>query len=420
MQPKSKFVVVSNKLPVSVRRGEDGQLEFEASSGGLATAMSSLKVKDQVWVGWPYIGSDDLTDEEKEQIRTELEKYSCVPVFLTEKQVELFYEGYSNDTLWPLFHYFQSFTNYSEEYWEAYREVNELFAEEISKVTEEDASVWVHDYHLMLLPSMIRDNLPRTSIGFFLHIPFPSFEIYRLLPQRKDLLHGLLGADLIGFHVYDYARHFLSSCLRLLGITNHNGSIQYGGRSVQTDAYPIGIDYAKFQDALGQSETKKAIKSMCESYENLKVILSVDRLDYSKGIPERLEAFRILLEKHPEHIGKIKLVMVAVPSRTEVETYQNLRDQIEQAVSRINGTFGTVNWAPISYQFQNRPFEEVVALYNVADIALVTPIRDGMNLVAKEYVASKKKKTQGVLLLSEMTGAIDELPEAMSINPNDT
>jgi len=413
-----KLVVVSNRLPVSVSR-RDGKLHFEASSGGLATAMSTLDSEDRIWVGWPGIASDDLTPEERKEIIAELATHGCYPVFLTKNQVELFYEGYSNDTLWPLFHYFQSLTRQKDEYWQAYVEVNKLFSLAVQEVADATSSVWVHDYQLMVLPRQLREIMPNVSIGFFLHIPFPSFEIYRLLPQRKELLEGLLGADLIGFHIFDYARHFLSSCLRLLGVNNQQGVLEYQGRTIKTDAYPIGIDYQKFRASLNESETKKAISSLEQTYKGMKVILSVDRLDYSKGIPQRLNAFRALLEMHPKWRGKVKLVIIAVPSRTEVHTYQELRSTIEQTISRINGEFGTVDWTPISYQFQNLPFREVVALYAAADIALVTPIRDGMNLVAKEYVASKQGRP-GVLILSEMTGAIDELPEALSINPLDT
>lgn len=416
---KYSLSIVSNRLPVSVVKS-DGKLSYESSSGGLATAMSSLDHEDKIWVGWPGIASDELTDADKQEITDELRKSGCYPVFLTAEQIELFYEGYSNDTLWPLFHYFQSLTKHRNEYWEAYQQVNKLFAEAAAEVTKSDGSVWIHDYHLMTMPAMLREVLPNASIGFFLHIPFPSFEIYRLLPQRKELLRGLLGADLIGFHVYDYARHFLSSCLRLLGVSSHQGVLEHEGRTVKVDAYPIGIDYQKFRKTVQADATKKAISSLESMRGKMKLILSVDRLDYSKGIPQRLEAFRILLHDYPEWRGKVKLQMVAVPSRTEVKTYQELRDTIEQTVSRINGEYGTVDWAPISYQFQNRPFEEVVALYAVADVALVTPIRDGMNLVAKEYIASKQSGRQGVLILSEMTGAIDELPEAISINPSNT
>ena len=413
-----KLVVVSNRLPISVTK-RDGKLHFEASSGGLATAMSTLSNEDRVWVGWPGIAADELTAQDKHEITAELAKHGCYPVYLTKSQVELYYEGYSNDTLWPLFHYFQSLTRQKEEYWQAYVEVNKLFEAAVKKVASSASSIWIHDYQLMVLPKLLRETFPAASIGFFLHIPFPSFEIYRLLPQRKELLEGLLGADLIGFHIFDYARHFLSSCLRLLGVNNQQGVLEYQGRTIKTDAYPIGIDYEKFRKTLQESETKKAISSLEQSYDGMKVILSVDRLDYSKGIPDRLNAFRTLLEQYPKWRGKVKLIMIAVPSRTEVRTYQELRETIEQAVSRINGEFGTVDWTPISYQFQNRPFHEVVALYAIAHIALVTPIRDGMNLVAKEFIASKHNRP-GALLLSEMAGAIDELPEALSINPLNT
>ena len=416
MNDKASTVIVSNRLPVSVARSDDG-LVFEASSGGLATAMSSLEAENKIWVGWPGIDAETLTDDERTEITTELAKQGCYPVFLTSEEVELYYEGYANDTLWPLFHYFQNVARYSEEYWQSYQKVNEKFAQAVSEVSQEDANIWVQDYHFLLLPGMVREYMPDVTIGFFLHIPFPNFEIYRLLPQRKELLEGLLGADVIGFHVYDYAQHFLDSCRRLLGVPSSNGVIEYKQRAIKVSAYPIGIDYAKFRAQLGTTETKDALKQLGESYGHQKLILSVDRLDYSKGIPERLEAFRLLLEQHPNYKGKVKLLMIAVPSRTGVAAYQNLRDEIEKTVSRINGEYGTVDWAPISYQFQNRPFSEIVALYAHAEVMLVTPIRDGMNLVAKEYIASKKRRG-GVLVLSEMAGAIDEMPESISINPN--
>lgn len=419
MTHKASTIIVSNRLPVSVSRDKSGELVFESSSGGLATAMSSLEADNKLWVGWPGINAETLTDNERIEITEELQKQGCFPVFLTAKEVDLYYEGYANDTLWPLFHYFQNVARYSEEYWEAYQAVNEKFAATIAEVSTDDARIWIQDYHLLLLPRMTREQLPDAIIGFFLHIPFPSSEIYRLLPERKALLEGLLGSDVVGFHVYDYAQHFLSSCRRLLGVLSSNSIIEYEGRTIKVAAYPIGIDYAKFRAQLDTKETKDALKRLKETYGSQKLILSVDRLDYSKGIPQRLEAFRLLLEEHPTYRGKVKLLMIAVPSRTGVEAYQALRDEIEKTVSRINGEYGTVDWAPISYQFQNRPFSEVVALYAHADVMLVTPIRDGMNLVAKEYVASKRHRG-GVLILSEMAGAIDELPEALSINPNNT
>lgn len=416
---KQKFIIVSNRLPVSVSK-VDGELTYTPSSGGLATAMSSLDNGEQLWIGWPGIASDDLTSADKTAITRKLtEEYGCYPVFLSQDQVQNFYEGYANDTLWPLFHYFQSFAKYEDSYWLAYREVNKLFAKAVQKQADELATIWIHDYHLMILPQMLRASLPLSSIGFFLHIPFPSYEIFRLLPERKEILEGLLGADLVGFHTYDYARHFTSSVLRISGHESHHGTVRLDGRMVQVDAFPIGIDYQKFVEATSSPTVAEEIERLETHYKGQQIILSVDRLDYSKGIANRLEAFERLLRDSPEYHKRVSLVMVAVPSRTEVDTYRELRDYIEQTVSRINGIYANVDWTPISYQFKNLPFEQVVALYAKADVALVTPLRDGMNLVAKEYVASKQSR-DGVLVLSEMTGAMDELPEALRINPNDT
>lgn len=417
---KQQFLIVSNRLPVSVSK-QEGKLTFTPSSGGLATAMSSLDLGDKgsLWIGWPGISSDDLTPKDKAEISKKLLEYNCVPVFLTHEQVEKFYDGYANATLWPLFHYFQATAKFNNAHWEAYKEVNHLFGDIVAKHASTNATIWIHDYHLMLLPQQLRHSLPDSSIGFFLHIPFPSFEIFRLLPQRREILEGLLGADLVGFHVYDYARHFTSSVLRTLGIESRHGSIMLPERKVTVDAFPIGIDYRKFITTLNSAEVAKELQHLDEHYEGQKIILSVDRLDYSKGIANRLEAFEHFLREHPEYHKKVALVVVAVPSRVEVDAYKELRDEIEITVSRINGMYAAVDWTPISYQFRNLPFEEVVALYAKADVALITPLRDGMNLVAKEYIATKQER-DGVLILSEMTGAVDELPEALRINPNDT
>ncbi len=413
---KHSFVIVSNRLPVSVSRKHD-TLVYSRSSGGLSTAMASLKDDDMVWVGWCGMPSDDLSAKDKQAIRDEFAKYSSVPVFLTKAQISLFYEGYSNDTLWPLFHYFQSSSRYVDEYWTAYEEVNRLFAAATHQVAQATARIWVHDYQLMLLPGLLREDMPRSTIGFFLHIPFPSFEIYRLLPERTRLLEGMMGADVVGFHIYDYTRHFISSCRRLLGVNPKESSIEYQGRVVHIGTYPIGVDYTKFAHTTTTSEVKTIERRLKRRYHGQRIILSVDRLDYSKGILQRLEAYQLFLKQHPKYRSRVVLQMIAVPSRTEVPSYQELRDKVEQAVSRINGIYGRADWMPISYQFQNRPFDEIVASYASADVMLVTPVRDGMNLVAKEYVASKQQKA-GVLILSELAGAIDELTEAIPVNPN--
>lgn len=413
------FVVVSNRLPVNVTK-VDGVLNFSASNGGLATAMSSLDADnaDRIWIGWPGIASDDLTPQDKAQIVRKLKPMGCFPVFLSREQVQNFYEGYANDTLWPLFHYFQAHAQFDSAYWSAYKQVNQAYTRAIFKHADANSLIWAHDYHLMLVPQMLKNALPGCSVGFFLHIPFPSFEIFRLLPERKEIMEGLLGADIVGFHTHDYARHFLSSSLRLMGYEHHHGIIQTKDHPVKVDVFPIGIDYQKFCDSLSLPAVKNELAQLDEHYAGQKLILSMDRLDYSKGILRRLEAYESFLESYPSFHKKVSMIMIAVPSRTEVDTYRELRESIEQTVSRINGAYASLDWSPISYQFQNLPFEQIVALHARADIALVTPLRDGMNLVAKEYVACKQERS-GVLILSEMAGAIDELPEAIKINPND-
>lgn len=416
----SKLIIIANRLPVSVSK-VNGKLVFTHSSGGLATAMSSIgtDASDVLWVGWPGIAADELTAADRAVITRRLHKDNYHPVFLTKEQVAHYYEGYANDTLWPLFHYFQSLAQYDASYWASYQQVNKLFCRVAGKLIDQKTSVWVQDYHLLLLPKLLRDAHPKLTIGFFMHIPFPSYEIYRLLPNRREILEGLLGADLIGFHVYDYVRHFLSSCLRILGQDNIHGTISYGDRVITADAFPIGIDYRKFVSSLDLPAVTAELAMLHEHYRGKRVVLSVDRLDYSKGILKRLEAFEQFLAKNPRLHGRVTMIMIAVPSRAEIDAYRDLRETVERTVSSINGRFGQVNWTPISYQYKNLPFEKVLPLLAFSDVALITPLRDGMNLVAKEYVASKQKR-YGVLILSEMAGAIDELPEALSVNPNDT
>lgn len=416
---KFAFVIVSNRLPISVAK-ENGKLVFNPSSGGLATAMSSVgEGQRTIWVGWPGIASDELTATDKRLITQKLHRYGCAPVFLTKQQIDGYYDGYANATIWPLFHYFQNQAVYDPAYWEPYKAVNEVFLKAVLRLAQPNATIWVHDYHLMLLPRLLRRGLPDSSIGFFLHIPFPSYEIFRVLPHRVELLRGLLGANLVGFHTYDYSRHFVSSVQHVLGYDAYQGSITVDNRQVVADAFPISIDYQKFVSALRDPAVRTEIEQLSDRYDGQKLIISVDRLDYSKGIVGRLEAFDHFLERHPEWHGKLSLAVIAVPSRTDVDAYKQLRDTIELAVSRINGKYATMGWSPIAYQYQNLPFEQIVALYAVADIALVTPLRDGMNLVAKEYVAAKQSRG-GVLILSEMAGAVHELAEAIRVNPYDT
>ncbi len=420
----SKLIIASNRLPVKIDK-EENEIKVTPSAGGLATGLKSYhKGNESVWIGWPGVMPE--TKKEAETIVSLLEKEQCLPVYLEEELVSNYYDGFSNATLWPLFHYFTEFTEFDETYWEAYCKVNELFAEVILKQAEENDTVWVHDYQLLLLPNILREKRPDLTIGFFLHIPFPSYEIIRILPWREEIIKGLLGADLIGFHTYDYARHFISSVKRLLGYDVEFNQIKMENRHVLIDVFPMGIDYKKFEKHALEIQTKPVqerskahqdIDRFLLSMPDRKLILSIDRLDYTKGIPQRLKAFRYFLEKYPEYKEKVSLIMLTVPSRTDVEQYQNLKNEVDVLVGNINGEFGTLNWNPVIYFYRSMPFENLIELYSSADIALLTPLRDGMNLVAKEYVASKVNY-KGVLILSEMAGAAKEMGEAISVNPN--
>ncbi len=420
----SRLIIASNRLPVQINKNENG-LQVTSSAGGLATGLKSYhKGNDSLWIGWPGVIPE--TEKEQEEVKTLLAKEQCLPVFLTEELIENYYDGFSNATLWPLFHYFTDFTVFKEKYWQDYSLVNEKFADAIIKNAKENATVWIHDYQLLLVPNILRQKRPDLLIGFFLHIPFPSFELIRILPWREEIISGILGSDLIGFHTYDYARHFISSVKRILGYDVDFNQIKMENRQVFIDVFPMGIDYKKFEKQALEVQSKP-IQERSKEHQDIdrfllrmpdrKLILSIDRLDYTKGIPERLKAFRYFLQKHPEYNEKVSLVLLTVPSRTDVEQYQNLKNEVDVLVGNINGEFGTLNWNPVIYFYRSVPFESLIELYSSADIALLTPLRDGMNLVAKEYIASKVNH-KGVLILSEMAGASKELGEAIAVNPN--
>lgn len=345
-------------------------------------------------------------------------EFNCYPVFISKKDIEKFYYGFCNKTIWPLFHYFTSFAVYDEDYWLNYKKVNELFCSTILEIIKPDDVVWIQDYHLMLLPKLLREKI-QNPVGFFLHIPFPTFEIFRLLPTkwRTEILTALLAADLLGFHTHDYTQDFLRCVLRILGYEHSMGEIAFNGHIVKVDTFPMGIDFTIFYTAQNREDVKKEKEELLKSLGGYKVILSVDRLDYTKGILNRLYAYENFLEKNPQWHKKVVLVLVVVPSRIGVEHYKQMKKQVDEVVGEINGRFGDINWTPILYQFKFLPFHQLVPLYSVSDLCLVTPLRDGMNLVAKEYIASRTDKT-GVLILSEMAGASKELREAIIINPN--
>jgi trehalose 6-phosphate synthase/phosphatase len=411
-----KIIIIANRLPVKIERTDEG-FTIERSEGGLATGLGSLETEaEKYWVGWPGIHTDN--EAEKQQITEKLHQLNFHPVFLSDDQISNYYEGYSNSTIWPLCHYFFSYIEYKADYWTTYREVNALFCQETIPMIENDDIIWVQDYQLMLLPGMIRDRKPASSIGYFHHIPFPSYELFRVLPERVEVLEGLLGADLIGFHTHDYMRHFISAIYRVLDLNCNLDEITLKDRIVHVDAFPMGINYELYHQAPLLPEVREKSTMLREKLADKKVILSVDRLDYSKGILHRLDGFAQFLENHPEYHEKVSLAMIVVPSRDNVDMYAELKAKIDRFIGEINGRYARLGWSPILYFYRSFSFEELIAMYDIADIALVTPLRDGMNLVAKEYLAAKGDHT-GVLILSEMAGAAIELQDALIINPND-
>ena len=411
-----RLLIVANRLPLTVTETEDKTVEYKTSAGGLATGLDSLEIEnDKHWIGWPGTCPSDEATQKK--IRETLLADDIHSVFLSEQAMEKYYKGVCNATIWPLFHYFPTIAEYDCESWKVYQQVNQQFCDEVTKVAQPNDIIWVHDYHLMLLPQMLREKLPDAEIGFFLHIPFPSFEIFRTLPWRKELLQGLLGSDLIGLHTSEYMRHFLSTVYRVMGHESYLGIIDLGTRIVQVDTFPMGIDYAKFHNTGENKQVQKYIKEFKDQFGDKKLVLSVDRLDYSKGILQRLKAFDQLLSENVKFKEHVSLIMVVVPSRDDILDYHKLKEEIDQWVGEINGRHSTINWMPINYYYRGFPFEQLAAMYHIADVALLTPFRDGMNLVAKEYVACKTDH-KGVLILSEMAGTAAELPQALIINPN--
>jgi trehalose 6-phosphate synthase/phosphatase len=412
----SKTIIISNRLPVKIAKGENG-FELAVSEGGLATGLGSIyKDGDNIWIGWAGL---EVEDKDEDEITNRLAKENLSPVFLTDKEIQNYYEGFSNETLWPIFHYMSTYAQYEKDYWDDYLVVNQKFRDAVIKLAKPGDIIWIHDYQLLLLPKLIREELPNVTIGFFQHIPFPSYELFRLIPWRAELLNGMLGADLIGFHTYDDVRHFTSSATRVLPVQTTANVIHKDDRNITIDAFPMGIDAKKFNELTETTEVKKELEILNKVVGDSVIILSIDRLDYSKGIIQRLNAFEKVLLNHKEYLGKISLHMIVVPSRDNIPQYSELRDSIDKFVGNINARFRTPGWQPISYYYRSFPIETLSALYARADICLVTPMRDGMNLVSKEYVASKTDQT-GVLILSEMAGASKELIDALIVNPNNT
>jgi len=416
-----RLLIVSNRLPVTVSL-EGEELSFQPSAGGLASGLSSYldaiaqRGQEAVWVGWP---GTEIPPGREEEVRDAFsQRHGAVPVFVDAETMASFYEGFCNGTLWPLFHYFPSIAAFKDRFWDDYLRVNLMFCDAVVRIARPGDVIWVHDYHLLLLPRMLKERLPDNPVGFFLHIPFPAFEIFRMLPGRwRDLiLDGMLGADVIGFHTNEYAHYFLRCVLRILGHDHSLGRILVGDHLAEVDAFPMGIDYQRFHDGASTAESMQQRDTLRATVGDRKMIVSVDRLDYSKGIVNRLRGYEHFLRTCPQWRKRVVLALVLVPSREGVDEYQRMKRQIDETIGRINGRYGSLDWTPISYQYTSLEFNELVAFYAAGDVALVTPLRDGMNLVAKEYVASCVDM-RGVLILSEMAGASRELGEAIIINP---
>ncbi len=419
----ARLVVVSNRLPFAVDLA-DGVPRLTRTVGGLVSGVEGYLRSRPVgengaphaWVGWPEVDADT---EGRRRIRdVTVSEHAAWPVFLEATEVRDYYEGFCNGTLWPLVHYFPSLVRMEEAEWAAYVRVNERFRDVVLEVARPGDTVWVHDFHLMLLPRLLRERAPDLSIVFFLHVPVPAFEAFRILPDAwsRELLRGVLGADVVGFHTHDYARHFLRSADRLLGVESRDGQVRVGGHVTSVDAFPIGIDFDRLDRASADPEVQAAVSALAPAAGDRRIVLSVDRLDYTKGILNRLLAFERLLEQAPAWHARVTLVAVAVPSRERVDSYRRMRTEIEQTVGRINGRFGRIDWTPVVYQFRALEPAALQALYLRADVAVVTPLWDGMNLIAKEYLATRADGI-GVLVLSDTAGAARELGEAVLVNP---
>jgi trehalose 6-phosphate synthase/phosphatase len=418
-----RLIIVAYRLPFKIVN-ENDQVTLFQNSGGLVSAVLSLVHEQE---GSPFnpkekiqwVGFSENTPEELEGQTLANESFQAHPVFISADINEHYYEGFCNNLLWPLCHYFPSLAKFDDAYFESYQIANRLFFDKVAEIIQPDDVVWVQDYQLMLLPDMIRQRFPDNKIGFFFHIPFPSFELFRMLPVkwRQALIDGILGADVVGFHTNDYVEYFLKAARMVAGHGNKLHYINLSNRIIKVDSFPISIDYKKFNSAYDDPAVAKEREQARESLKE-KVIFSVDRLDYSKGILHRLYGFQRFLEQNADWHERVSFVMVVVPSRDNIEQYQQMKSDIDQTVGGINAAFGTISWQPIIYQYRSMPFEELLGMYTASDVALITPVRDGMNLVCKEYVASRKDQ-KGVLILSEMAGAAAELGEALIINPLD-
>ena len=407
------LINVSNRLPVTIGAGK-----ITKSSGGLVAALEGLsadKYRTQ-WIGWP--GAAVEPAKQPEIARTLTGEHGCLPVFLTDEEAEAHYEGFANSSVWPLFHYMPNYLRYESRWWDAYQKVNRRFADKVLEIAHGGDLIWVHDYQLLLLPAMIKAARADLRVGFFLHTPFPSYEMFRCHPRRSELIAGMLGADLLGFHTFGYLRHFRSAALRLLGAESDITHVRApDGHRAALGVYPIGINAKKFDETLDQPDQTKRQQKFRDTFQGKKLVISVERMDYTKGILHRIEAVDAFLAGWEDRDG-IKFMFVSVPSREGVEDYQELRADVESRIGRLNGKYATLHNSPIHFIHDSVDFADLCALYSIADAALITPLIDGMNLVAKEYLACQRDHA-GPLILSEFAGAAEELFNALLVNPYD-
>ncbi len=418
-----RFIVVSNRLPISIKRGEDGGLTASQGAGGLVTALAPvLKNRGGMWLGWPGTSEKGVLAMCRSYSREA--GYDLRPVALTEAEVEGFYRGFSNEILWPLFHEFQMPCKFLPAYWEAYRTANRKFTQAAAAAASKEDFIWVHDYHLMLMAKMFKETGRNSRLGFFLHIPFPPADIFLKIPWRRQLLDALLDYDLIGFQTLRDRRNFFESVKRVFPAATQKGrgqvtTLSADGRAPRLGTFPIGIDFRSFAQEAARPQIQEAAQAIRSSFGQRFLLFGADRLDYTKGVPQRLEALRATFERYPELRGQICLIQILVPSREEVPQYRSMKEEIERMVGEINGRYSIPGWAPVHFAYRNLGREDLIAFYLATDMALVTPLRDGMNLVAKEYAACNVRET-GILCLSEFAGAAMELHRhATMVNPFD-
>ncbi|KAJ9650356.1 hypothetical protein H2198_010339 [Neophaeococcomyces mojaviensis] len=421
---EGRVLVVANRLPMTIKPKDDGEFEYSISSGGLVAGMKGLaKVVDFKWFGWPGI---DIHRNDKDKVRLHLaDNFNAVPIFLSKDLAEKHYNGFSNSILWPLLHRMPEKAGLETDWSKAYQEVNEIFADNILPHAEDSDMIWVHDYHLLLLPGILRDRLKKKKnlkIGFFLHTPFPTEDYFTILPFREEICKSLLLCDVVGFHTNQYAKDFLDSARIVLpGVARSPVDLHWAGQRVLVHDFPLGIESDEWREKLETETAQTELASIQQQFKGQKILLGVDRLDYIKGIPQKLLAFDRFLTEHPEWVGKVVLIQLAIPTRADVDAYRVLREEVEQLVGRVNGRHATFKYTPVHYLYRSIKPELLSALYAAADVCVISSVRDGLNLVSYEFAACQEKK-KGVLMMSNYVGAMRTLPTSSMVvfNPWDT